>query len=155
MKQIFLLLIAFLCFTAINAQKNSDYETKTKVYKDILESLLSIGDLDRFDAEMNQIDIERKTKVFSSDRKSYSIETVFPDNEKMITAYLYPSGKVVRLIFLHQTDVYSFIRGYLDKNTAYKQEYGMWLDHKNKLMFQYEIDGVVAVLNVYRTDYEY
>ena len=54
-----------------------------------------------FAYKLNQIEFERKPRIYSNDKKSYSIETILPDNEKIIIGYFNPSGKVMRIIFLH------------------------------------------------------
>ncbi len=149
----FLVIIAIFIFLGLSAQQEEGYRLKQNVYESILDALFDAKNLNVFDYQMNQVDFERKARVFSSDRKTYSIETILPENEKMLTSYLYPSGEVIRVSFLHHTDLYHYIENYLNQNA--KKEGNLWANYKGTIILSYEIEGAVALLNVFSASYDW
>lgn len=134
------------------AEHTKSYRLKIQMYESILDALLNSTNLDEFDLNLNQVSIKRTSKEFSTDEESFFIETVFPGNERIITAYSYPSCKVIRVIFLHKTNIYSYIESYLNKNAIFSERNNIWHNSKKTLLFSYKADRSVAILNICNAD---
>ena len=148
------IIAVFLISSIVNAQQDEEYKIRTAFYESLLDVLFDTKDLSLFESTISRLNYEKIPG--KSDAELYIYEYVMSGGERFIFVYSYPSGKVVRVIIMHKTDIFNFVQSYLKRNAIYHKEQNAWVNYSRDYMITYKIeDSDIALLDVMDLNFDW